>query len=167
MPYRDAHITQFKDLLVQYTSPQSGFYDLAVLKLLTQALSNLVTQHPSNQSRIWNEFGDQLPRLIAYPDLDIVHTALIFVRNLSSSGSIRLLSRRPVLIALLDLFIRLESTDEDDDAVFHLACVCCCLDCTISDLISFVIISSIFEAEDVDAIWELLEYVEDISIFRC
>lgn len=108
---------------MQYTSPQSGYYDLTVLNLLTQSLSNLVTQHPSNQKLVWNEFGDQFPRLIAYPDMQIVQTSLILIRNLSSTANVRLLSRRPVLIALLDLFIKLERTHEDDDSVFHLAWV--------------------------------------------
>ncbi|TIA94824.1 hypothetical protein E3P96_04012 [Wallemia ichthyophaga] len=142
----EAHIAEIKELLVQYTSPQSGFYDLTVLNLLTQSLSNLVTQHPSNQKLVWNEFGDQFPRLIAYPDMQIVQTSLILIRNLSSTANVRLLSRRPVLIALLDLFIKLERTHEDDDSVFHLA---------------FVIVSSIIENEDVDTVWNILDTFED------
>lgn len=110
-----------KELLIRFTSPQSGFYDITILILLTQTLSNLVTQHSANQQLIWNEFKGGIPRLISYPDLNIVSTALIFIRNLSSTANVHLVSARPVLVALLDLFIRLESTQDDDDSVFQLA----------------------------------------------
>ncbi|TIA93215.1 hypothetical protein E3P81_01031 [Wallemia ichthyophaga] len=78
--------------------------------------------------------------------MQIVQTSLILIRNLSSTANVRLLSRRPVLIALLDLFIKLERTHEDDDSVFHLA---------------FVIVSSIIENEDVDTVWNILDTFED------
>ncbi|TIB92607.1 hypothetical protein E3Q19_01870 [Wallemia mellicola] len=141
------HLEELKELLIRFTSPQSGFYDITILILLTQTLSNLVTQHSANQQLIWNEFKGDIPRLLSYPDLNVVSTGLIFIRNLSSTANVHLVTERPVLIALLDLLIRLESTQEDDDSVFHLA---------------FIVVSSIIEQENVDSIWNLLDtFVEE------
>ena len=118
------------NLLNILTSPQSGYNDQLLLKLVIQSLSNLITNHHDNQLLIWNSVRNLLARLMKF-DNEILLTSLIFIRNLCSNTSIHMVDERALIVGLFDVFLKLENVskieeegyDKNNDEIFHLSSV--------------------------------------------
>ena len=118
------------NLLNILTSPQSGYNDQLLLKLVIQSLSNLITNHHDNQLLIWSSIRNLLPRLMKF-DNEILLTSLIFIRNLCSNTSVHIVDERALIVGLFDVFLKLENVskieeegyDENNDEIFHLSLV--------------------------------------------